>query len=453
MSNESVFGGVYSATKKSGLKVFDEFPSSICCNIAQLYSFVTAMLGFIPGRHEGKITGLAAFGRPSLELEVLLLEKLKSGEIQAALCWENVYSDLIPAKICPDEKFFSEVTNDIGKKFSREDIAATIQHIAESHIIEILDSIKQASQLGANICLAGGLFANVKINQKVKQLTQKRVFVFPPMTDEGAAIGAAWHVLSKKGDIKKADFNNPYLGDECLNARSALHKNHIQTKDFGSQFMRSIEVWISKFKILPKRNNKRLIRHIASLLAEGKVVAIMRGRCEFGPRALGNRSILATAENKTINIEINNRLKRTEFMPFAPVARYEDAAELFGIHGLDRLDYRFMTITTNCTEVMGRLYPAVVHIDNTARPQLVQPDSNPFLYQLLGEYYALTGKKVLINTSFNVHEEPIVCNIEDALKGFFSTGLDYICIDDILVDLNANKEVQDKYLKKLNLIQ
>jgi carbamoyltransferase len=172
---------------------------------------------------------------------------------------------------------------------------------------------------------------------------------------------------------------------------------------------------------------------MARLLAAGKVVARFVGRMEYGPRALGNRSILYHAREPEVNQWLNQRLGRTEFMPFAPATLHEHRHRCY--HAVDGADFaaQFMTITFDCTDFMRRESPAAVHVDGTARPQLVTPASNPGFHRLLSEYHALTGLPSLINTSFNMHEEPIVCSPDDAVRAFLQGSLDYLAIGDYLV--------------------
>jgi len=174
-------------------------------------------------------------------------------------------------------------------------------------------------------------------------------------------------------------------------------------------------------------------RNIAELLARGRVVARFEGRMEYGPRALGNRSILYQATDPTVNDWLNKRLRRTEFMPFAPVTLEEFADQCYlGLNGA-RQAARFMTITANCTDWMKQHCPAVVHVDGTARPQLLARKTNPRYYRILDEYRKLTGLPTLINTSFNLHEEPIVCSPSDALRSFSEGELDYLALGNYLV--------------------
>lgn len=172
---------------------------------------------------------------------------------------------------------------------------------------------------------------------------------------------------------------------------------------------------------------------IAALIAAGKVVARFDGRMEYGPRALGNRSILYHAKEPEVNQWLNQRLGRTEFMPFAPATMMEHRDECYlGTGGCEHAA-QFMTLTFDCTQRMKDTSPAAVHVDGTARPQLVTKTSNPSFHRILEEYHALTGIPSLINTSFNMHEEPIVCSPEDAIRAFLQGNLDYLAIGAYLV--------------------
>ena len=171
-----------------------------------------------------------------------------------------------------------------------------------------------------------------------------------------------------------------------------------------------------------------MAKDVAQLLADGKVVARFAGRMEYGPRALGNRSILYRPDSPSVNDWLNERLKRTEFMPFAPSSLAEDAATYFvGIEGAENTA-RFMTITFDCTEVMKKSCPGVVHIDGTARPQIVHAHDNPDYHRIISEFKRLTGLSCVVNTSFNIHEEPIVCTPEDAIRAFKIGHLDVLAI-------------------------
>jgi carbamoyltransferase len=184
---------------------------------------------------------------------------------------------------------------------------------------------------------------------------------------------------------------------------------------------------------LPRERPENIADAIADLLAAGHVVARFAGRMEYGPRALGNRSILYQPTDPSVNDWLNKRLDRTEFMPFAPVTRMQDAARLY--HGTPGATHtaEFMTITFDCSNELREKCPAVVHVDGTARPQLLREEINPEYYRILDAYIRRTGIPSLINTSFNMHEEPIVCSPGDAIRAFQRGHLDVLAIGPFLV--------------------
>ena len=294
------------------------------------------------------------------------------------------------------------------KKFSKKDIASAAQITLEKVFLEHLSVIPS----NQNLAVAGGLFANVKLNQKINENKDiKDLYVFPNMGDGGLSVGAAWlahHEINGK-------YPNPpkhmYLGYEISKKKS----------------LSLLKLFGLKYKTFRNINRK-----IAQLLANKKIVARCSGRMEFGPRALGNRSILYEAVDKKINKWLNKKLNRTEFMPFAPITKFENADEFFDFKK-SLNSAQFMTITANCKKKMIKEGAAAVHVDATARPQLVRKSINRDLYEILDEYEKITGKKNLINTSFNMHEEPIVCNENDAIRAFLESKIDFLVLDDILV--------------------
>jgi carbamoyltransferase len=427
MCNESWFGGVYQASTTDGISPIDQFSALHYANITYLYSIVTAVLGFTPLKHEGKITGLAAFGRATSACREVLEQWLMEPErIHGLFRWEGMYDKLAAPMLRVDIDLRARLKHELGQ-FSREDVAATVQEMAERHVLDILGNIQRQGALGKNICLSGGLFANVKINQRVSRFGFENIFIAPPMTDDGAALGAAWQLASRLPGFRPHRLTSMYLGpaENPSDSRDVVEKLGIKYTAPGDH-----------------------AKAIATRLAAGKIVAIFVGASEFGPRALGNRSILAPATESNVNQTLNARLDRTEFMPFAPIVRAEDAAEYFNIQEGEKHACQFMTLTVDCTERAKQDCPAVVHVDRTARPQLVTGETNPLVYQVLGEYQKLTGKMALVNTSFNIHEEPIVCSVEDALRGFFEAGLDCLYVEGVgVVELEGNEVVQVKYLR------
>lgn len=232
------------------------------------------------------------------------------------------------------------------------------------------------------------------------------------MNDQGIAVGAGLDYLARRGLVRPERLPNVYLGpefddDACVRA----------IEDAGLSYSEESDIE----------------RTVAELLAQGHVVARFAGRMEYGPRALGNRSILYRSDDPSVNDWLNRKLRRTEYMPFAPATLAEHAAACYG--PIDRcVDcVRFMTIALDCTEAMRRVSPGAVHVDGTARPQVVFESDNPSYYRILRLYYERTGIPSVLNTSFNMHEEPIVCSPADACRALIASGLPYLAMNRFLV--------------------
>jgi carbamoyltransferase len=246
------------------------------------------------------------------------------------------------------------------------------------------------------------------------------------MSDCGMGIGAALAVYYDREPRPKTDtrcLEVVYLGPEYPEAEilAAL-------RDSAVDFTRPED----------------LEAEVAELLSQGAVVARYDGRMEYGPRALGNRTIMYQPTDRSVNDWLNQALKRTEFMPFAPAVLEDAAGRCFlNVDGAERTA-RFMTITFQCTEWMKEKCPGVVHVDGTARPQLVRREDNPGFYRIIEEYGAITGIPVIINTSFNLHEEPIVCTPSDAVRAFSIGHLDYLAIGPFLARNPAPIEARSR---------
>jgi carbamoyltransferase len=263
-----------------------------------------------------------------------------------------------------------------------------------------------------NIAVAGGVFANVKLNQRIHKIDGvDSIFVYPAMSDEGIAAGAAlalWARMAAGPTIpRQAAFDHVYLGPD-FSEREIMEALDAE----------SIEYF----------HSKNVESEIARLLMEGRVVARFAGRMEYGPRALGNRSILYRPDDPSVNDWLNARLRRNEFMPFAPATMSKHADRCYVAVDGARNTARFMTITFDCTNEMKRACPGVIHVDGTARPQLVDESDNPSYYRIIQEFERLTGLPCIVNTSFNIHEEPIVCTPEDAVRAFLVGHLDILAI-------------------------
>jgi carbamoyltransferase len=361
------------------------FPHSL----GSFYEMVTSSLGFKPDRHAGKIVGLAAYGDPGVLRDVLLsrVDRSKSGEFA-------IYQNLNV-----------HLSRRLAAEFPVVDVAAAYQHVLEVLACEYVREWMQRT--GArHVVLSGGVTANVKMNQRIHEIEGvEGLFVYPNMGDGGCGSGLAMH-LSWPGGVRES-IENVYLGPS-----------------FDEQRMKAA---IDAAGLRAERP-ANYAAFVARKLHEGVVVARFDGRMEYGPRALGNRSILYHGREPKVNQWLNQRLGRTEFMPFAPVTLWEAASKCyFGVRGAAHAA-EFMTVTFDCTDFMKGTCPAAVHVDGTARPQLIRREVNPGYYDILKEHEKLSGSPSLINTSFNMHEEPIVCSPEDAVRAFLDGRIDALAM-------------------------
>jgi len=265
----------------------------------------------------------------------------------------------------------------------------------------------------SKLTLAGGVFANVKLNQRILELEcVDNIYIQPNMGDGGLALGAALVAHSENnGGLTPRFLESLYLGPD------------ISSDDASREFDSAG---------IPYTRPENTAKTVAGLLAQGKVVARAAGRMEYGPRALGNRTVFASCSDPTINQWLNDRLQRTEFMPFAPIILESHAAEYFPAWRPDHVTARFMTITYDASDVAKQNIPAAIHVDGTARPQVLRQADNPEVHAILTEYHALTGIPAVINTSLNMHEEPIVCSAGDAVRAFKLGRLDALLCADLL---------------------
>ena len=384
------------------MQVLQETP--LFHSIGYYYYLITLLLGFKIGQ-EGKITGLAARGdylKTKAVLEKFIKFDHKKGTpVNHRKAGFHEFDDLKKAL----------------ESYSREDIAAGIQKLTEEIVLKWIEHIGSKFFVGRNfnIALAGGVFANVLLNQKINQLPRiKKVYIFPSMGDGGLCVGSALYQSQIELETKAKRLNTAYLGPEFSDAE--------------------IECFLIENKCsYVKCENIQL--ETAKRLARGKIVARYNGRMEFGPRSLGHRSILCPATERKINEVLNEKLQRSEFMPFAPAISAEHSEEYFALEQSTHA-CEFMTITCHAKSRTLERFPAIVHIDGTARPQVVHKTKSPDFHEILKSYYDLTGNPILINTSFNIHEEPIVLSPSDAIKTFKAAKLDYLSIGSFLVKNN-----------------
>ncbi|MGH7544380.1 MAG: carbamoyltransferase C-terminal domain-containing protein [Gemmatimonadota bacterium] len=374
-------------------------------SIGNYYAYVTKILGYKAQLHEGKITGLAAHGEPRyVELLRGFIDydgrRHRFVNRGGRMLWAAI--DQLRASLPP--------------AFRPEDLAASIQRLLEEAVTEFVSHWVRRTGI-PHVVLSGGVFANVKVNQRLHELPEvESVTVHPAMTDAGLGVGSAFGSYARRSGARSHPFESARLEHAYLGPGWGESEMATTLSQAGLTLVRPDD----------------LEARVAELLAAGSIVARYDGAMEYGPRALGNRSILYQATDRSVNDWLNKRLHRTEFMPFAPVTLAAGAGRCY--RHLEGAEYtaRFMTITFDCTEWMRREMPAVVHVDGTARPQLLDRETNPSYHRILERYERLTGLNSIVNTSFNMHEEPIVCSPEDAVRGFLEAKLDYLAMGPFL---------------------
>jgi len=384
-------------------------------SMGKFYELITEVLGFNRHRHAGKITGLSAYGNP--KKAYTFVSKLLRVKGDKAILDHMTYLRLL-AFYTVNRKLPEELAG-----FKREDLAAAFQKRLEVCVTELIKIAVKKSGVH-NIALAGGVAANVKVNQRVHDMPEiSGIHVHQAMGDDGLAMGGALHTA--------------YVNHQPLNRPETVY--------FGPDYTEKEILSVLKSHRLKYRRYSNVERKIAELVADKKVIARFNGRMEYGPRALGNRSILYHASDKSVNQWLNTRLKRTEFMPFAPVTLDRFADKCY--ERIEGAEYpaKFMTITFQCTPYMKKTSPAVVHVDGTARPQIIRKTDNPSYYKILNEYHKLTGIPTLVNTSFNMHEEPIVCSPADAVRSFLHSGIDFLAIGPFILSYKENEDRAKKF--------
>lgn len=368
-------------------------------SLGNLYGFFTQALGFLMDRHEGKLTGLSAFGEPKAADEIKKHFRIQeNGEISADF---------------PSHQAMRDFAFDVARRLSRQDAAASVQLVLEELICEAVAKLLRITGT-RSLAVAGGVFANVRLNRALIETTgAERIFIFPAMGDEGLPVGACLLYLHER------------------DGASAWHRQRhlLEQVYLGRSYNDTFAACSAAYPTVVRDSRDNVGKAVDALVA-GKVVAIYTGRMEYGPRALGNRSILASPVAREINDSINKRLDRSEFMPFAPAVLEKHAAEIFDLHEGNSYAARFMTITCAVRPAWRERIAAVVHVDGSARPQIVRESDNPLYFRILSRFHVQTGLPVLVNTSFNVHEEPIIDTPDQALRALVDGRVDYILTHD-----------------------
>ncbi|MFH1455591.1 MAG: carbamoyltransferase C-terminal domain-containing protein [archaeon] len=374
-------------------------------SVAYYYAYITLIAGFKMFKHEGKITGLAAYGNPDKCYDVFkncfgYSTKTNSPYNQLGMIGEDAIKHLRKEL----------------KPYSKEDYSAAIQKRSEDVTTKFVEEYVKKTGLG-DVMLAGGLFANVKINQRIAEAKGvKSVYIHPHMGDGGLGAGAALYVagraMAHKGKgLMPYKLDNVYFGTGFTNSEI---EQAITDKNMKGEYIKNIE------------------KYIGEMLTKKKIIGHFDGKMEFGPRALGNRSILADPQDKTINKWLNERLHRTEFMPFAPSILDTAAPKYYENYARSKYAAQFMTITFDDTKIAQKA-KAVVHVDNTTRPQVVSKNQNPRYYKILQQYQRESGLPIFVNTSFNSHEEPIIHTPENGLNSFNKGTVDILVMGNWVV--------------------
>ncbi len=393
-----------------------DFPHSL----GLLYSAFTYYLGFKVNSAEYKVMGLAPYGKPKYTRRILdeLIDVKPDGSFRLNMSYFTYHYGLTMT----GDKFanlFGSPTRPQGFKPTQEemDIAASIQAVTDEIMVRNANDLYKTYKV-ANLCMAGGVALNcVSTGRILTKTKMKNVFIQPAAGDAGGSVGAALYVYHtiKNEKLRMKNKGNHWAWETC---------------NLGPEYSDTEIMKLLKRKKLKyhKLSNEKLTKETVRLIKDQKVVGWFQGRMEFGPRALGNRSILADARNPENQKRVNLAIKfRESFRPFAPVVLEEKTKDWFKA---DWTDPYMLTVA----QVKKKGIPAVTHVDNSARIQTVNRQQNQNYYDVIKEFYKQTKTPVLINTSFNQRGEPIVCTPEDALMCFLRTNMDNLVMGSYILD-------------------
>ena len=430
----------YGIGKGKDIHILEElrFPHSL----GLLYSAITYYIGFRVNSGEYKLMGLAPYGKPKYAdlIKAKLIDIKDDGSFRLNMKYFNYCAGLTMTNKRFDKLFCGLPRKpDIDNIEQRHmDIASSIQQVAEEVVLKIAGHVKEKTGQ-KNLCLAGGVALNCVANGKILINNMfENIWIQPSASDAGGALGAAlaiWHGYLKKervvdsaSDSMKAALLGPSFSDDEI--EEYLKSNNIKYE---------------------KLNTEDMPKCAAQIISDQKVLGWFQGRMEYGPRALGARSILGDARSEAMQSIINKKIKfRESFRPFAPTILLEHAQDYFDLN----CESPYMLLVAPLkedkrlplTEEQDRLFgieklkvkrsnlPAITHVDYSARVQTVKRNDNPRYYDMINEFYRLTGSPVVINTSFNVRGEPIVCSPDDAYKCFMRTNMDYLVMGNFLLD-------------------
>lgn len=380
---------------------------SKACSIGGVYSFVTHALGFVVNCDEGKVEALAALGRCVPRIY---------GRLMAAVSLDREAHAITMDPEAVRQALSDPLIRQATGLAEKADIAATVQRFLEDVVVAYVDHLVAVTGM-ADLCLSGGVFANVILNMKIAERIPGRLFITPAVGDDGSAQGAAMAELLREGhshadlgwlrDLRMPYFGTSYSRGEVLAALTAM-QGDVRFDDREHDWP----------------------EEIAARIHSGQVGAVFQGRMEWGPRALGNRSILVDPTNPNAREIVNNRIKRRpSYQPVCPAMLLEEMDRLF--------EHAYANPHMTCAFRMRPQFqprlPGAVHVDGTARVQFIAPSDNPALLRVLTRLKALSGFGVVLNTSFNMHGRTIVETPADALRDFLDMDLDFLAIEGYLV--------------------
>ena len=379
------------------------FPDSV----GLFFSEFTGYLGFQPNSDEWKVMGLAPYGKPGVNLNQFIQPEAAPYRVN----WKRLGQN--------GNGLFSGITTQLGPAREPEseiedrhkNIAYAVQDACELAMMSVVRMAVEKTGC-QNLCLAGGVALNSKANGKIAAAgIVDKMFVQPAASDDGVSLGAALaHYLDGGGRLPNEAMRHAYFGPAFDDT--------------------AIETALHTYKLSYKRLNDPAAT-AAEMLSQGKILGWFQGRMEFGPRALGNRSILADPRDPEMNAKVNNAVKFREWWrPFAPSLKKEAASDYLE----SSTDSPFMILTAQVRPEKRSVIPSVTHVDGSARPQTVEKEINPLYWRLLDEFEKRTGVPVVMNTSFNLRGEAIVHTPTDAVRTFFSSGMDTLIIGSFLVE-------------------
>ncbi len=408
--------------KGSDITLFKEirFPHSL----GLLYSAFTYYLGFKVNSAEYKVMGLAPYGKP-VHFERIMKEMVHlapDGSFKLDMRYFDYDHGLRMTSAAFHEFFGGPPRVPESWMNEREfDIAASVQKVCEEVVLTMVRHLHQQTGL-TNLCMAGGVALNCVANGRiVKETPFKNLFVQPAAGDAGGAVGVAhWLYNTIEKQPRNGHWTNAYLGP-----------------GFGDDEIKSyLDSRGAKYQVLGR---EELLQKTARRLTEGHVIGWFQGRMEFGPRALGGRSILADPRDAKMRDTLNMKIKfREGFRPFAPSVLADKCSEWFDLH----CDSPYMLLVAQVREGK-RVIPSVTHVDNSARIQTVTREDSPLYYDLIREFEKLTGVPLVINTSFNVRSEPIVCTPHDAYVCFMRTNMDDLVLGPYFLERGEQPEFKE----------